>query len=91
MSAHTYIIGRSGTGKSTLLASLMARDDNFALLDPHGDLANQVADACDPNRTIYFHHSCPLGFNPLDRAAMEAGVSDRLRVARRTGRSGPRS
>jgi hypothetical protein len=68
MSAHTYIIGRSGTGKSTLLASLMASDDNFALLDPHGDLANQVADAADPNRTIYFHHSCPLGFNPLDRA-----------------------
>ena len=68
MSAQTYIIGRSGTGKSTLLASLMARDDAFALLDPHGDLANQVADAADPNRTIYFHHSCPLGFNPLDRA-----------------------
>ncbi len=67
MSAHTYIIGRSGTGKSTLLASLMSRDDNFALLDPHGDLANQVADAADPNRTIYFHHSLPLGFNPLDR------------------------
>lgn len=68
MSAHTYIIGRSGTGKSTLLASLMAKDENFALLDPHGDLANQVADAADPNRTIYFHHSLPLGFNPLDRA-----------------------
>jgi hypothetical protein len=67
MSAHTYIIGRSGTGKSTLLASLMAEDENFALLDPHGDLANQVADACEPNRTIYFHHSLPLGFNPLDR------------------------
>jgi hypothetical protein len=65
---HTYIIGRSGTGKSTLLASLMARDEAFALLDPHGDLANQVADAADPNRTIFFHHACPLGFNPLDRA-----------------------
>jgi hypothetical protein len=46
----------------------MARDNSFALLDPHGDLADQVADASDPNRTIYFHHSCPLGFNPLDRA-----------------------
>src|SRR5690242_12098987 len=68
VSAHTYIIGRSGTGKSTLLASLMARDGNFALIDPHGDLANQVADAADPNRTIFFHHSMPLGFNPLDRA-----------------------
>jgi len=68
MDAHTYIIGRSGTGKSTVLASLMARDNSFALLDPHGDLADQVADASDPNRTIYFHHSCPLGFNPLDRA-----------------------
>jgi hypothetical protein len=64
--AHTYLIGRSGTGKSTMLASLMTRDHSFALLDPHGDLANQVADACDPNRTIYFHHSIPLGFNPLE-------------------------
>jgi hypothetical protein len=64
---HTYIVGRSGTDKSTLLASLMAEDENFALLDPHGDLANQVADAADPNRTIYFHHSLPLGFNPLER------------------------
>jgi len=63
---HAYILGRSGTGKSTLLASLMARDSSFALLDPHGDLAEQVADASEPNRTIYFHHSYPLGFNPLE-------------------------
>src|SRR5438128_7480304 len=44
--AHMYIIGKTGTGKSTLIANLAHRDsihgEGFALLDPHGDLVEQV-------------------------------------------------
>ena len=45
-SRHTYIIGASGTGKSTLLESMIAQDmeqgAGVALLDPHGDLVDAV-------------------------------------------------
>lgn len=43
---HTYIIGASGTGKSTLLLNLIVQDleqgSGFAVLDPHGDLVEEV-------------------------------------------------
>ena len=44
--AHMYLIGKTGTGKSTLLETLIAQDvrdgQGLALLDPHGDLAERV-------------------------------------------------
>ena len=40
---HLYVVGQTGTGKSTLLLNLVAQDldagAGLALLDPHGDLA----------------------------------------------------
>ena len=43
---HMYVIGKTGTGKSTLIANLARQDalhgEGFALLDPHGDLVEQV-------------------------------------------------
>ncbi len=68
---HMYIVGQTGTGKSSLLFNLAKRDaqgaQGFCLIDPHGDLAEQVSriagsdslywDVADP--------SCPLGYNPL--------------------------
>jgi hypothetical protein len=45
-SRHTYIIGATGTGKSTLLCNLIEQDlqsgHGFALIDPHGDLFENV-------------------------------------------------
>ncbi len=45
-SQHCYMIGSTGTGKSTLLLSLIGQDieagRGVALLDPHGDLFSQV-------------------------------------------------
>lgn len=39
---HTYLIGKTGTGKSTLLETLIMQDilsgRGCTLLDPHGDL-----------------------------------------------------
>src|ERR1700726_1152573 len=43
---HLYVVGQTGTGKSTLLLSLIRQDlmagEGLALLDPHGDLAEDV-------------------------------------------------
>jgi hypothetical protein len=43
---HTYIIGGTGTGKSTLLLNLILQDieagHGVAVLDPHGDLVDAV-------------------------------------------------
>src|SRR5437867_10916546 len=79
--AHTYIIGKTGTGKSTLLENLARQDicagDGLALLDPHGDLVERLLAAVpDPRKTdlIYFNVpdiAHPLGFNPLESVAPE--------------------
>jgi Type IV secretion-system coupling protein DNA-binding domain len=43
---HTHVIGASGTGKSTLLLSLILQDidrgEGVAVLDPHGDLIEEI-------------------------------------------------
>lgn len=43
---HTHIIGATGTGKSTLLHSLIVQDiaagNGIAVLDPHGDLIEHI-------------------------------------------------
>src|SRR5437660_12049868 len=80
--AHLYAIGKTGTGKSTLLETLMQTDlrsgTGFALLDPHGDLSEKVRDAVPPERKqdlVYFNvpdASRVLGFNPLAPAVREA-------------------
>jgi hypothetical protein len=77
--AHMYIVGKTGTGKSTLLETLMRNDlgagNGFALIDPHGDLVESVRDAVPVERRgdlVYFDvpdTSRALGFNPLAPAA----------------------
>lgn len=74
---HVYVIGKTGTGKSTLLKTMMLADlrlapeRGFALLDPHGDLAREVADSVtrrQRNHVIYWDPSDAehvFGFNPL--------------------------
>ncbi len=51
---HVFVIGQTGTGKSTLLQQLLAQDieagNGCALIDPHGDLAHAVLDAVPPHR-----------------------------------------
>jgi SHS2 domain-containing protein len=43
---HTHIIGATGTGKSTLILSMIAQDmqqgNGIAVLDPHGDLIESI-------------------------------------------------
>ena len=51
---HTYIVGATGTGKSTLLLQSIQQDlvagRGVALLDPHGDLCDAVVDALPRSR-----------------------------------------
>jgi hypothetical protein len=51
---HTHIIGASGTGKSTLLFNLIRQDiengEGVAVLDPHGDLIDQILGIIPANR-----------------------------------------
>lgn len=70
---HIYILGRSGTGKSSLLQTLIQQDieagEGLILLDPHGDLVAQALKAIPPHRKedlIYFDPlQTNLSFNPL--------------------------
>ncbi len=73
---HLYIIGKSGTGKSVLLANL-ARQDILAgkgvcVVDPHGDLVEDVLSHVPPERAddvIIFNPSDmerPIGLNMLE-------------------------
>src|SRR3989475_8368174 len=88
--AHMYIIGKTGTGKSTLIANLarqdLARGEGFALLDPHGDLVEQALRLVPPERQadlIYCnvtYMAPPLAFNPLEcsRPALKPLVASGL-------------
>ena len=72
---HTHIIGATGTGKSTLIATMMIEDMNAgngcALFDPHGDIVEDIllripehrkngVIIIDPSDTEF-----PIGFNLL--------------------------
>src|SRR6266850_6822032 len=73
---HLYVIGQTGTGKSTLLENLMRQDldagRGFAFLDPHADTIGKIAASVPENRhgdVIYLNvpdPACEFGFNPLD-------------------------
>jgi type IV secretory pathway TraG/TraD family ATPase VirD4 len=79
--SHIYIIGKTGTGKSTLLEGMALRDlesgRGFALVDPHGDLVERVAARITASRredTIYLNASDPTqpyGYNPLRQVREE--------------------
>ena len=78
---HLYLIGQTGTGKSTLLLNLIAQDlaagAGLALLDPHGDLALAALAQIPRHRSndlIYIDPSDlarPIGFNPLARVPQD--------------------
>lgn len=73
---HFYIIGQTGTGKSTMLL-VQAKQDlvewrGFCLLDPHGDLCESLLQYYPKDRIddlIYFdaaNFDYPIGFNVFE-------------------------
>ncbi|MFC1616533.1 type IV secretory system conjugative DNA transfer family protein [Patescibacteria group bacterium] len=73
---HLYCVGKSGSGKSKLLELLIKEDieqgKGVGVLDPHGDLVDNVLDYVPEHRikdVIYFDPSdteFPIAFNPLE-------------------------
>jgi len=75
-SLHMYAIGKTGTGKSTLLENMIIDDirkgRGVAVVDPHGDLIKKVLDFIPQNRiddVVLFDpadREFPVGFNILE-------------------------
>ncbi len=73
---HLYIIGKTGTGKSTLMESMIVQDihkgDGVCLVDPHGDLVNNILPFIPKERAedvILFEPgetTRPMGLNLLE-------------------------
>lgn len=72
---HTYIIGKTGTGKTTLLKSAIYQDmlngKGLAVFDPHGDMFHELLEIVPENRrqdVVVFDPSdrgWPIGLNIL--------------------------
>jgi hypothetical protein len=72
---HLYVIGQTGTGKTTLLRNLIIQDiaagHGVGVIDPHGDLANDLLDYIPRHRiedVAFFNPAdmeYPVGFNVL--------------------------
>ena len=73
---HVYILGATGTGKSTMLLSMIQEDiehsKGLCVIDPHGDLIDQVLSVIPRDRipdVVYFNPddiSFPMGINLLE-------------------------
>src|ERR1700676_3572726 len=78
---HVYIVGKSGSGKSTFLYNLAMGDimagEGVAVIDPHGDLALDILDAIPRSRIneVWYLYATatewPVGFNPATHIAPE--------------------
>ncbi len=73
---HIYIIGQTGTGKTTLLKNMIVQDirngDGVCFLDPHGDVAQEILGLIPKERiddVIYFNPGDtrrPIALNILE-------------------------
>jgi type IV secretory pathway TraG/TraD family ATPase VirD4 len=87
---HMYVIGKTGSGKTTLLRNMIiqhiAEGHGVGLVDPHGDLAEEILNHIPPKRAndlAYFNPGdieFPVGLNvlanvePDDRPLVASGV-----------------
>lgn len=60
---HMYVVGQTGTGKSTFLENLALQDmlsgEGFAFIDPHGDTAEKLLAMVPKERTEDVVYFCP--------------------------------
>ncbi len=106
---HMYIIGKTGTGKSQFLEEMIIQDihngKGLAVIDPHGDLIDDVLSRITPDRAedvVYFDPSDterPMGLNMLEAKTEEqkhfvvtsiVGLMYKLYDPMKTGIIGPR-
>jgi hypothetical protein len=106
---HMYIIGKTGTGKTEFLKAMIMQDiiagEGLAVIDPHGDLVEDVLRLIPPKRAedvILFDPSDterPMGFNMLEAQSEQQkhfvvnsiiGLMYKLFDPNKTGIIGPR-
>jgi hypothetical protein len=73
---HMYILGATGTGKSTMMLSMINEDlkhgEGLAVVDPHGELAEDILSCIPKDRikdVIYFNPDdleYPIGLNLME-------------------------
>lgn len=73
---HTYVIGKTGTGKSVLIHNMIVQDisngEGVCVIDPHGELVEDVLKEIPPHRlkdVVYFNPADTdfhIGFNVLE-------------------------
>jgi len=73
---HLYIIGQTGTGKTTAMKSMIAQDikngEGLAIIDPHGEFADYALGVTPKERAedvVYFNPADlerPMGLNMLE-------------------------
>ena len=74
---HMYVIGKTGTGKTTLLKNMMISDiiagNGVAVVDPHGEFAESILDYVPEHRiddVVYFNPAdldFPIAFNAVEK------------------------
>ncbi len=95
-SRHAYIIGATGTGKSTLLYNMIIQDiqksEGVAVIDPHGDLYQQVLESIPRHRAedvvlvnpCDFEHSVGINFlecnGPCQRVQTNFVVNEMIKI-----------
>lgn len=87
---HLYIIGQTGTGKSGMLELLTISDIyspyGFAVIDPHGDYAQNILKRIPAERAadvVYFNPAdtdFPMAFNPMEVTDSKLKTRDRKSV-----------
>ncbi len=97
-SKHTYVVGKTGTGKSTLLARMIEQDiqlgSGVCVIDPHGDLVDTIAARIpadriddvvliDPANTDYPFGLNLLEYNPAVPHQKEFVVQDTIAIMRK--------
>lgn len=78
---HMYVIGKTGTGKTTLLRNMMISDivsgRGVAVVDPHGEFAESILDYVPEHRiddVVYFNPAdldFPIAFNAVEKVGIK--------------------
>ncbi|HRZ29907.1 MAG TPA: DUF87 domain-containing protein [Candidatus Paceibacterota bacterium] len=78
---HMYVIGKSGTGKSTFIENMcfsdITKNYGLAIIDPHGELADKIINYIPKERVndvVYFDPAdieYPIAFNVIEQVPNE--------------------
>lgn len=89
---HTYVVGQTGTGKSTLFRNMIMQDilagEGVAVIDPHGELIDGILAAIPAERAddvVYINpldYDRPVGLNMLENSTFTRMDEKNQRILR---------